>query len=71
MKLLTRLFTQFLDGMAVGDQFTMADFQDYVRLHNPRLCPSCGQVAFLVKNCPYVGRVDKVGRWVSYMVVSA
>ena len=71
MKLLYRMFVQFLDGMSVGDQFTMADFQDYVRLFNPRLSPSSGEVAFLAKICPKVQRDVKNGRWVSYVVVSA
>lgn len=71
MKLLYRLFLQFLDGMAIGQQFTMADFQDYVRMFNPRLSPSSGEIAFLAKICPNVKRNDKIGRWVSYVVVSA
>lgn len=70
MKLLYRMFVQFLDGMTVGDQFTVIDFQDYVRSLNPRLCPSNAEVAFLAKICPTVKHADKIGRWVSYEVVA-
>lgn len=70
MKLIARMFVEFLDGMRVGEQFTLADFQDYVKLHNPRICPSNNEVGYLVKNTPNVGRIEKVGRWVTYEVLA-
>ena len=70
MKLLSRMFIEFLDGMQIGDEFTLLDFQDFVKDRNPRLCPSCCELAYLVKNAHKIERSQKSRHWVTYKVVA-
>lgn len=70
MKLLNRLFIEFLDGMQIGDEFTLLDFQDYVKIRNPRICPSSCELAYLVKNAPTIGHSTKSRHWTTYKVVA-
>lgn len=70
MKLLARMFIEFLDNMMIGDEFTLLDFQDYVKQRNARLCPSSCELAYLVKNSPKIEHSYESRHWVTYKVVA-
>lgn len=69
-RIVARLFTEYLDSMAPDSEFTIMDFQDYVRIRAPRHVPSNSEVSRLTAYNPRITKADKVGRWVAYRVVA-